>query len=226
MRTTERGRRRDRIPLTGSAGAIALAATAAFGLIGSGTAGATGYEVVQDGAFRGPLDDSWTCDGQVSGLSGGGVEGRPGSHDFAGCTQLVSVRPYGTYELTATVSGSFAFVGVSGGEDTEAVYRWADGPGRTELHATVTIGARTQILTVYFHGWYGQGPYQVQQISLFGSTTGIPACPSMSGMPPSPPRSSPPVPTRSTDAPTLTSPPLAPATPAALVPSPSPTWTG
>ncbi|MFJ5925671.1 hypothetical protein ACIQF6_23985 [Kitasatospora sp. NPDC092948] len=226
--TRSAGRRRDRAPLTGPAGAIVLAATAAFGLIGSGTAGATGYEVVQDGAFRGPLADSWTCDGQVAGLAGGGVEGRPGSHDFAGCTQLVSVRPYGTYELTATVSGSFAFVGVSGGEDTEAVYRWADGPDRTRLHATVKIGAKTQILTVYFHGWYGQGPYQVQQISLFGSTTGVPACPDMTGAPPSPPRSSPPVPTRSTDGPAPASTPAAPASPApaALVPSPSATWTG
>ncbi|WP_143687047.1 hypothetical protein [Streptomyces sp. TLI_171] len=138
-----------------------------------------------------------------------GVEGRPGTHDFAGCTQQVSVRPYGTYELTATVSGAYAFVGVLGGPDTEAVYRWADGEHETRLHATIRVGAHTQILTVYFHGWYNQGPYRLDGISLYGSTD-LPSCPDMTGAPPSSPR--PPLP--STRA------------PAALVPTPSPSWTG
>ncbi|MGX4734638.1 hypothetical protein ACI1MP_02405 [Kitasatospora griseola] len=197
-----RSRARPRHRFAALAGVLALTSTVGLGLLGTADARASVRDTVQDGAFHGPLEDSWTCTGDVT-RTERGIEGRPGSHDLAGCTQLVSVQPYGTYELTATVAGSFAFVGVSGGDTTE-VYRWADGSGRTELHATVRIGPTTQVLGVYFHGWYGQGPYQVQQISLVGNLY-IPVCPSMTGAPPP-----------STRAPG----------PAALVPSPSPTWTG
>ncbi|ROR35323.1 hypothetical protein [Kitasatospora cineracea] len=203
-----------RLPLGAAAAAALLTATAGFALLGSGTAGAA-QEAVRDGLFAQPLADNWTCTGDVRQLDRG-VEGRPGGYDYAGCTQRVTVQPYTTYDLTADVSGAYAFVGVYGG-DTEAVYQWADGPEQTRLHAVVRTAGNTRALTVYFHGWYGQGPYQVRRVSLYDGNTSLPACPDMTGAPPSSPLPSPPTPTRTTTAADTAVPP-----PAATTTTPSP----
>ncbi|MFC8721314.1 hypothetical protein [Kitasatospora sp. NPDC057198] len=226
-------RQRERAPLGALASFALLTATAGFALLGTGSAAAT-QEAVRDGSFLRPLTDNWTCDGDVRRLAQG-VEGRPGGFDFAGCSQQVEVRPYTTYDLTADVSGAYAFVGVSGGE-VENTYLWANGAERTRLHTVVRTGGTTRTLTVYFHGWYGQGPYQVQRVSLYDSSTGLPACPDMTGAPPSSPLPSPPVPGSSpTSSPAVPAPALAPAPAQTVPPSPgssassgsaSPTWTG
>ncbi|BAJ32836.1 MULTISPECIES: hypothetical protein [Kitasatospora] len=235
-------RHRDRVPLGAVAATALLLATGGFAALGSGSAQAA-QEVVRDGSFLQPLADNWTCAGDVS-RTGQGIEGRPGGFDFAGCTQQVEVKPYTTYDLTADVSGAYAFVGVTGGE-FETVSQWADGPEQTRLHAVVSTSGTTHTLTVYFHGWYGQGPYQVRRVSLYDSSTSLPACPDMTGMPPSSPRQSPPTPSR-TSTPTSLAPALAqtiPPSPGASSPPPptsaaptlptapppssaSPTWTG
>ncbi|MEV7213354.1 hypothetical protein AB0O31_09715 [Kitasatospora cineracea] len=213
-----------RLPLGAAAAAALLTATTGFALLGSGTAGAA-QETVRDGLFAQPLADNWTCTGDVRQLDRA-VEGHPGGYDYAGCTQQVTVQPYTTYDLTADVSGSYAFVGVYGG-DTEAVYQWADGPEQTRLHTVVRTSGNTRSLTVYFHGWYGQGPYQVRRVSLYDSNTSLPACSDMTGAPPSSPRPSPPTPTRTTTttavadtADTAVPPPAAP--PAVTTTTPSP----
>ncbi|GAA2090973.1 hypothetical protein GCM10009759_15040 [Kitasatospora saccharophila] len=194
MRASPPRRQRERLPLGTLATAALLTATGGFVLFGPGSAQAA-QETVRDGSFARPLPDNWTCEGDVRRLDQGqGVEGRPGGYDYAGCTQQVTVKPYTSYDLTADVSGAYAFVGVTGGE-AETTYLWANGPERTGLHTVVRTGGTTRTLTVYFHGWYGQGPYQVRRVSLYDSSTGLPACPDMTGTTPSSSPPSPPTPT-------------------------------
>ncbi|MFD7733043.1 hypothetical protein ACFV6F_21960 [Kitasatospora phosalacinea] len=209
-----RHRHRGRVPLGALASFALLTATAGFALLGTGSAAAA-QEAVRDGSFLRPLTDNWTCGGDVSRLAQG-VEGRPGGYDFAGCSQQVEVRPYTTYDLTADVSGAYAFVGVTG-DGAESTYLWANGPEPTRLHTVVRTGGTTRTLTVYFHGWYGQGPYQVRRVSLYDSSTGLPACPDMTGAPPSSPRPSPPVP-GSGSAAALRTPPVSPGASASVSP--------
>ncbi|MFE0458866.1 carbohydrate binding domain-containing protein [Kitasatospora sp. NPDC058965] len=163
------------------AGAAALAvAGALFGAAGPATAVSPDVEVVRNGGFdQGNLMVFWNCEEGVAPFSrdalGRGLEGRPGSNGYAGCTQQVPVEANATYHLRAVVAGSYAFVGVTG-SGTADVSNWSSSTGWTTLTATVTTGPGTSSLTVYFHGWYGQDPYQIADFSLIGPGT-PPDCP-------------------------------------------------
>lgn len=149
-------------------GALALVGAAALALGSPSTANAQSWprEWVNDNEFNFPLHADWTCTGDLVELPGA-VEGRPGEDDYAGCTQKLQL-PAGVYRLTAHVAGSFAFVGLTG-TDTESgeVALWADGTGPAGQDLQTVVGLRAGA-TVYFHGWYGQGPYRIDSISVTG----------------------------------------------------------
>ncbi|MFI5530652.1 hypothetical protein ACIA8O_19140 [Kitasatospora sp. NPDC051853] len=148
-------------------GALALTATATLVSGGPAVAQPPPLEWVRNGDFHDPLAAGWSCTGSVT-VTDRIAEGRPGGQDYAGCSQKVSVVPRTGYDLSAQVSGSYAFVTVSGtGTGSGEVTRWADGPGWSGLFGTVEIGDVNEV-TVTFHGWYGQGPYQVGRVSLVG----------------------------------------------------------
>ncbi|MFJ8042455.1 hypothetical protein ACIRBX_18385 [Kitasatospora sp. NPDC096147] len=150
-------------------GALALTAPATAALLAGGSAAAQPppREWVAGGEFDSPLSDHWSCTGEVT-VTDGSAEGRPGSHDLAGCSQRVPVPSNARYDLSAVVSGAYAFVTVSGtGTGSGAVTLWADGPDRTTLSGSVEVGA-TDGVTLTFHGWYGQGPFRIDRVSLTG----------------------------------------------------------
>ncbi|KQV14523.1 MULTISPECIES: hypothetical protein [unclassified Kitasatospora] len=99
---------------------------------------------------------------------GAAVEGHPGGHDYAGCSQKVSVVAGTSYDFSAYVSGAYAFVRVTGtGTGSGEVQLWANGPDWTGLRTTVAVG-NVHVVTVHFHGWYGQDRYRISRISLVG----------------------------------------------------------
>ncbi|BAJ32837.1 MULTISPECIES: hypothetical protein [Kitasatospora] len=163
MRRGSRHRARGAGPLRAVLTAVLLAGTTVLAAQGSAAAGPAPREWVADGRFAAPLAEHWTCTGDVRQLGPGLVEGRPGAYDFAGCVQRLPMG--GKYDLTAVVSGAYAFVGVSDGTTGPGTHLWSNDPETRVLRATIDVPAGAE---VYFHGWYGQGPYQVSYVSLVG----------------------------------------------------------
>ncbi|MFE3206253.1 glycosyl hydrolase family 18 protein [Embleya sp. NPDC055664] len=102
----------------------------------------------------------WTCQpggAVVSTPTHGGthaLEVAAGAAQTGECKQTLQLAPNSTHTLTAWVRGNYAYLGVSGGATGST---WAS-PGTTWAKLTVpfTVGASGSV-TVYLHGWYGQG---------------------------------------------------------------------
>ena len=111
----------------------------------------------------------WNCAGNrgsivTSPVHGGSkaLEGTVGSSNTAQCDQTVAVRPNTTYSLNGWVRGSYVYLGVNGGTST-----WTTSPSRySPLTVSFTTGASQTSATVYVHGWYAQGSYYADDITL------------------------------------------------------------
>ncbi|MFE9424958.1 carbohydrate binding domain-containing protein [Kitasatospora sp. NPDC006697] len=143
-------------PLTITGTAASGSHTATYNL--TVTTPTTGGTLANGGFETGSLSP-WTCQ------TGGAVVSTPvhsGSHALqvvptAGttgeCDQTVTLQPNHSYTLTAWVNGPYAYAGVSGGATASS---WANGTTWTQLTVPFTTGASGTV-TVYLHGWYGQG---------------------------------------------------------------------
>ncbi|MEU9332598.1 carbohydrate binding domain-containing protein [Streptomyces sp. NPDC048290] len=157
-----RGRR-----LLALCGAVALALAGAVALPGTAHAA----NVLTNPGFESGALTPWTCSGNLgsvvsSPVRGGAraLQGAASASDIARCAQTVAVRPGTTYALTGWVRGAYVYLGVDGGGST-----WTTSPsGYAQLSLSFTTGATQTSATVYVHGWYGQGTYQADDISLDG----------------------------------------------------------
>ncbi|WP_328953114.1 hypothetical protein [Kitasatospora purpeofusca] len=156
-------------PSVGLAVAALLAAASSAGFATGAADPLPRAELVLNGAF-----DSypwiWTCDGDVRRSSiphDHYVSGYPTADSTARCSQRVRVLPNSGYLLNATVRGPFAFVGVTGAAGENAS-TWSGQGGWNDLSVGVSTGPETTELTVYFHGWYEQAPYDVRRMSFTG----------------------------------------------------------
>ncbi|MEV7771088.1 glycosyl hydrolase family 18 protein [Kitasatospora sp. NPDC086791] len=143
-------------PITVTAGAASGTHTATYSLTVTGTTPATG--LVNGDLETGSLAP-WTCQ------SGGAVVSTPahsGTHALQAaatasqtgeCSQTVTLKPNTSYTLSGWVQGNYAYVGVNGGATASS---WAGSAGWTKLSIPFTTGASGTV-TVYLHGWYGQG---------------------------------------------------------------------
>lgn len=77
-------------------------------------------------------------------------------------TQSVTLEPNHKYTLKAWVQGNFAYVGVSGGATASA---WTSASTWREVSVPFTTGASGTV-TVYVHGWYGQGTVYADDFSI------------------------------------------------------------
>jgi hypothetical protein len=87
------------------------------------------------------------------------LAGAASSSDDAQCSQEVSVQPGSSYSLSGYVEGAYVFIGDSGtgSSDTD---NWTPGTsGWQQLSTSFSTGASTTSVTIYVHGWYGQGTY-------------------------------------------------------------------
>lgn len=92
------------------------------------------------------------------------LQGAVSSSDNAQCSQTVAVQPNTTYNLSGWVRGSYVYLGVNGGSST-----WTSSPSAySRLTTSFTTGASQTSATVYVHGWYAQGTYYADDISLDG----------------------------------------------------------
>ncbi|MFE2165772.1 fibronectin type III domain-containing protein [Streptomyces sp. NPDC059447] len=164
MRTPTRTRTR----LACGLGAALLGAAAVLTAPGS----AFGADLLANGGFEAAgTPAGWSCTGGLgsvvsSPVHGGSkaLAGAATSSDNAKCTQSVSVRPNTTYTLSAWVRGSYVYLGVTGGPST-----WTTSTGAYSLlTVTFTTGASQTSAEVYLNGWYGQGTYYADDVTLDG----------------------------------------------------------
>jgi hypothetical protein len=201
-------RRRAAIAVLGTAALTAAAAGLALSATAAGTAPAN---LLANADFETGTLSGWTCAAGLGSVvttpvHGGkyALAGAASSADTAQCSQTVAVQPNTTYTLSGWVQGSYVYLGVTGsGADTST---WASPSSFTQLATTFTTGASVTSVSVWVHGWYGQGSYFADDLALTGGSTPPPptSSPSSSGSssPSASPTSVPTTPTSSASTPT------------------------
>ncbi|MBC2900403.1 carbohydrate binding domain-containing protein [Streptomyces cupreus] len=159
--------RRSRRRLLALLGAAALAVGGAVALPGTAHAA----NILSNPGFESGALSPWSCTGNLgsvvsSPVHGGtkALAGAVSSSDIAKCSQAVRVQPNTAYTLSGWVRGSYVYLGVDGGAST-----WTTSPSAySKLSVSFTTGASQTSATVYTHGWYAQGTYHADDISLDG----------------------------------------------------------
>ncbi|MFJ8039908.1 carbohydrate binding domain-containing protein [Kitasatospora sp. NPDC096147] len=158
---------RTRTRLLSLAGAGVLAATAALTVP---TTAQAANLLTNPGFETGSLS-GWSCTGGLGSVVSSPVHGGSkalaaavSSSDTAKCTQTVAVQPNTAYTLSGWVRGSYVYLGVTGGTST-----WTPSAADyTKLSVSFTTGATQTSAQIYLNGWYGQGTYYADDISLDG----------------------------------------------------------
>jgi hypothetical protein len=116
----------------------------------------------------------WTCSPLASVVTSpvhsgtSALAGAASSSDDAQCSQQVSVQPSSSYTLTGWVEGDYVFLGDSG-TGTSDTSTWTAAAGSwQQLSTSFSTGASTTSVTIYAHGWYSQGTYYADDLSLTG----------------------------------------------------------
>jgi hypothetical protein len=153
-----------------------VAAAAAVVLLAAGVPALTAApasaqtNLLVNGSFQDGNLSGWTCsslDSVVTSPTYSGaayaLEGAASSSDDAQCSQSVSVQPSTSYTLSGWVEGAYVYIGDSSGDDwTPSATTWQ------ELTTSFTTSSSTTSVTVYVHGWYAQGTYYADDMSLTG----------------------------------------------------------
>ncbi|MGW1916164.1 carbohydrate binding domain-containing protein [Streptomyces sp. NPDC002076] len=152
------------ITVTGSAAGGSHSATYTLTVTSSGGGGGGG-SLTNAGFETGSLSP-WTCTGgstvvTVPVHSGShALQVTPSSSSTGECDQTVTLSPNHSYTLTGWVQGPYAYVGVSGGAST-----WSSNTSWNRLTVNFTTGSSGTV-TVYVHGWYGQGNVYADDFAL------------------------------------------------------------
>jgi chitinase len=181
--------------------AVVAAAVVAAGLLAVAPAAAAPV-VVNPGFEAAATPTGWTCTAGTTVVTG---QARSGSRALAGtptsttaeCAQVVAVQAGAEHTLTAYVRGAYVFLGVSGAQGGD-VSTWTPGTGSAYAPLTVRFRPASGSVRIWVHGWYGQGTYLADDVSLTGPggpppTTTPP--PSSTPPPSTPPPSTTPPPT-------------------------------
>jgi carbohydrate binding protein with CBM4/9 domain len=78
------------------------------------------------------------------------------------CDQTITLSPNTSYTLTGWTEGSYAYAGVSGGATAST---WTSSSGWAQQTVSFTTGSSGTI-TVFVHGWYGQGNVYADDFSV------------------------------------------------------------
>jgi hypothetical protein len=162
-----------RIRLLSLAAPAALLACGLSLAAGAGPAAAATNLLTNPGFETGSLS-GWTCSTADSVASSpvhagsDALKGAASNSDDAQCSQVVSVTPSSSYTLTGWVEGNYVYIGDTGTgtSDTDA---WT--PSATswqQLSTSFSTGSSATSVTIYTHGWYAQGTYYADDLSLTG----------------------------------------------------------
>lgn len=174
----------DRAPRTPGRGrrpwaaALVSALALALPLAGAGQATAADVNNAKNAGFESGLS-GWTCSANSGSVVSSPVHGgaaalkaTPAGQDNARCSQTVAVRPNSTYRLTGWVQGGYAYLGVTGTGTTDVSTWTPDSSAWKQLSTSFSTGSNITSVTVYTHGWYGQQPYYVDDVSVLGPDGG------------------------------------------------------
>jgi chitinase len=195
--------------------AVCSATVIAGGLMVAAGSSANAANSLANPGFEATALSPWAC------TSGGSVVTSPvhsGSRALAGtatdsatgeCSQTVAVSPNTTYALTGWVRGGYVFLGARGNGVSPTQTWSSDASAYRQLSLSVRTGASTTSLTVYLHGWYGQGAFNADDVSLDGGGSTPPTTAPPTTAPPTtaPPTTNPPTTNPPTTNPPTTNPP-------------------
>jgi len=96
------------------------------------------------------------------------LAGAATSSDDAQCAQVVKVQPSSAYTLTGWVEGNYVFIGDTGSGTTDTDAWTPSAASWQQLSTSFNTGASTTSVTIYVHGWYAEGTYYADDLSLTG----------------------------------------------------------
>jgi hypothetical protein len=166
--------KRTRLRALIAAPAALLLATFLAGTAAAAPVAAAANLLTNPGFETGTLS-GWTCsatDHATTSPAHSGsaaLAGAASASDDAQCSQTVSVQPSSAYTLTGWVQGSYVFLGDTGTGTSDTSTWTASAAGWQQLSTSFTTGASTTSVTVYVHGWYGEGTYYADDLSLTGA---------------------------------------------------------
>ncbi len=170
MSRTARHRRSS--ALVAALGSAALIGSAGL-VVTTGAASADTTQLLGNPGFETGDLSGWSCSAAdkvvTSPVAEGSsaLAGTPTANDYAQCAQTVAVQPNSTYTLSGKVQGPYVYLGDTGtgSNDTST---WTSSTAWTNLSTTFTTSASTTAVTVWVHGWYGQGGFGADALSLTG----------------------------------------------------------
>lgn len=143
--------------------------------------------LVSNPGFETGTLSGWTCSAQDSAVgspvhSGSyALSGAATSSDDAQCSQVIQVQPSSSYSLSAWVEGSYVYLGDTGTGTSDTSTWTPSASAWQQLSTTFTTGAATTSVTIYLHGWYGQGTYYADDVTMTGPGGSPPSSPAVPG---------------------------------------------
>ncbi len=153
--------------------AVSAAATALAAVLAVMPRASAATNAITNPGFETGNLSGWSCDPSDSVVTGHAhtgtyvLSGAAGG-DTAQCAQTLTLVANTAYTLSAAVQGAYVFLGVSGGVSAQT---WTT----TTSYQTLSLSFRTAsatTVTVFVHGWYGQGTYFADDVTLNGPTGG------------------------------------------------------
>ena len=178
-----------RVGLAAVAGAVLTAASvlavAPSPAAKAAPAAAAATNLVTNPGFETGTLSGWSCSSLASVVStpvhsgAHALSGAASSSDDAQCSQVVPVQPSSSYTLTAWVEGAYVYLGDSGTGSSDTSTWTPSATSWQQLTTSFTTGASTTSVTIYLHGWYGQGTYYADDVDLTGPSGSPPQAPAV-----------------------------------------------